>query len=219
MSSENVYSYLKHFLFTIVMATIPTTSKLSASTSSGTYEENKVGYETDLGAEDTNGEIHTDTSTWSVADRKKLQHMTEFHQEYQHVFGEGAFIWTIMKRRISHMNPPMPKAICEEEMQNALLDNSEVITEYMTDAQGNRIKELKPIFIKSEPDREHMHHVDSDDNLPTVPKEKFTQKRVVTVDSYSEFISSDDDPSHDRTIATDNDSSAALGFEEMPCKW
>ena len=69
------------------MATIPTTSKLSASTSSGTDEENKVGYETDLSAEDTNGEIHTDTSTWSVADRKKLQHMTEFHQEYQHVFG------------------------------------------------------------------------------------------------------------------------------------
>ena len=45
MSSENVYSYLRHFLFTIVMATIPTTSKLSASTSSGTDEEHKVGYD------------------------------------------------------------------------------------------------------------------------------------------------------------------------------
>ena len=58
------------------MATIPTTSKLSASSSSGTYEENKIGYETDLSAENTNDEIHADTSTWSTADRKKLQHMT-----------------------------------------------------------------------------------------------------------------------------------------------
>ena len=40
MSRENIY--LKYFLFTIVMATIPTTSKLSASTD----EENRIGYET-----------------------------------------------------------------------------------------------------------------------------------------------------------------------------
>ena len=71
---------------------------------------------TDLSTEDTDIEINTDTSTWSTADKKKLQHMMEFHQGYQHVFGEGASIRTIMKRRISHMNPPMPKAVCEEEM-------------------------------------------------------------------------------------------------------
>ena len=41
------------------------------------------------------------------------------------------------------MNPSMPKAVCEEEMQSAHLDNSEVIIEYITDAQGNRIKKLK----------------------------------------------------------------------------
>ena len=109
MSRVNAYSYLKCFLFTIVMATIPTTS---ASTSSGTDEENRVGYETNLSAENTDDEIHADTTAWSTADRKKLQHMTEFHQEYQHVFGEGASIQTVMKRRMSHMNPPMPKAEC-----------------------------------------------------------------------------------------------------------
>ena len=74
------------------MATIPTISKLSASTSSGTDEENKINYESNLSAEDTDDEIHTDTSTWSTADWKKLQHMTEFHQECQCVFGEGASI-------------------------------------------------------------------------------------------------------------------------------
>ena len=60
-----------------------------------------------------------------------------------------------MKRRISYMNPPMPKSVCEEEMQITHLDNSEVIIEYMTDAHCNKIKKLKPIFIKSEPDREY----------------------------------------------------------------
>ena len=94
------------------MATIPTTSKLSASAD----EENRTGNKTNLSAENTEDEIHTDTSAWSTADKKKLQHMTEFHKEYQHVFREGASIQTIMKGRISHMNPPMPKAVCEEEM-------------------------------------------------------------------------------------------------------
>ena len=107
------------------------------------------------------------------------------------------------------MNPPMPKAVCEEEMQSAQVDNNEVIIEYMTDAQGNKIKKLKPIFIKSEPNREHTYHVDSDDNLPAVPEENFTQKREITVDSYSESISSDDNPSDDRTITVDSNSSVA----------
>ena len=70
------------------MATIPTTSKLLPSTTSGTDEENKINYETNLSAEDTDIEINTDTSAWSTADKKKLQHMMEFHQEYQCVFRE-----------------------------------------------------------------------------------------------------------------------------------
>ena len=59
-------------------------------------------------------------------------------------------------------------------MQSAHLDN-DVIIEYMTNAQGNKTKKLKPIFIKSEPDREYTHHVVSDDDLPAVPEENFTQ--------------------------------------------
>ena len=67
----------------------------------------------------------------------------------------------------------MPKAVCEEEKQNTQVDNNEVVIEYITDSQGNKVKKLKPIFIKSEPDREHTQHVDSDDNLPAVPEENF----------------------------------------------
>ena len=53
------------------------------------------------------------------------------------------------------MNPPMPKSVCKEEMQSTHLDTNEVIIEYITDAHGNKIKKLKPLLIKSEPDREY----------------------------------------------------------------
>ena len=115
------------------------------------------------------------------------------------------------------MNPPIPKSVCEEEMQNANLDTNEVIVEYITDAQGNKVKKLKPLLIKSEPDREYVHHIHSDDNLPAVPEDNFIQKREVTVDSYSETISSNLS-SDDSTITTDSDSSATSSFEETPCK-
>ena len=101
-------------------------------------------------------------------------------------------------------------------MQDANLDTDEVIIEYITDAQGNKVKKLKPLLIKSEPDR-YVHHIHSDDNLPTVPEDNFIQKREVTVDSYSETISSNLS-SDDSTITTDSNSSATSSFEETPCK-
>ena len=104
-------------------------------------------------------------------------------------------------------------------MQSTHLDNSEVIIEYITNAYGNKIKKLKPIFIKSELDREYTHHIESDDDLAAVPEENFTQKREVTIDPYSESISSnEDESSHNRTVTVDSDSSATPAFEEMPCK-
>ena len=195
------------------MDTIPITLHISTS------GDNKTDSNTDLSIVDMEDEIHPDLSTWTPAERKKLQHMTEFHKEYQCVFGEQASLCTIMKCRISHMNPPIPKSVCEEEMQNANLDTNEVIIEYITDAQGNKIKKLKPLLIKSEPDREYTQNIPSDDNLPAVPKENFIQKREVTIDSYSETISSNDESSDDRTITADSDSSATSSFEETPCKW
>ena len=90
----------------------------------------------------------------------------------------------------------------------------------MTNAHGNKIKKLKPIFIKSEPDREYTRHIESDDHLPAVPEENFTQKREVTVGSYSKSTSSNEDDSSDnRTVTVDSDSSATPAFEEMLCKW
>ena len=45
------------------------------------------------------------------------------------------------------------------------------------------------------------------------------QKREVTVDSYSESFSSNDESSDDRAITADSNSSATSSFEETPCKW
>ena len=142
---------------------------------------------------------------WIPTKWKKLQHMVEFHEEYQCVFGEKASIQTIMKNRITHMNPPMPDFVCKEEMQNA--ENS-VIIEYITDAQGRKVKRLKPLLIKSEPDREYTQHIHSDDSLPNVPEDNFMQKREVTVDSYSETISSDSS-SNDRTITAETENTTS----------
>ena len=116
------------------------------------------------------------------------------------------------------MNPPIPKSVCEEEMQNANLDTNEVIIEYITNAHGNKIKNLKPLLIKSKPNRNYVQHIPSDDDLPAIPESNFMQKREVTVDSYSESISSNDESSDDRTITADSDSSAAQSFEDAPCK-
>ena len=80
------------------------------------------------------------------------------------------------------MNLPMPDAICKEEMQSATTEN-DVIIEYITDTQGRKVKKLKPLLIKTEPDREYVEHIHSDDNLPKVPEDNFMQRREVTIDS------------------------------------
>ena len=116
------------------MTTDPITSQITTS------ENNRTESNTDFSIVNTEDEMHTDLTTWTPAEKKKLQHMNEFHEEYQHVFGELASLHTIVKCRISHMNPPIPKSVCEEEMQNANLDTNEVIIEYITDGQGKKLK-------------------------------------------------------------------------------
>ena len=168
---------------------------------------------TDLEEINTDDERATDISKWSDKERKKLQHMTEFHQEYQRVFGDRASLHTIIRKRISHMNPPIPTSVCKEEMQNAETD--EVTVEFITDSKGNRVKRLKPLFIKSEPNKTYIQHIPSDDELPSVPEEQFHQKHEITVDSFSETVSSDDG-SDERMVTTDSDSSEAQDFEDTP---
>ena len=179
-------------------------------------EDNQGSSGTDLSIINTEDEKHIDTTNWTPAKWKKLQHMTEFHEEYQQILGERASICTIMKRRISHMNPLMPDSVCKEEMQNTTIEN-DVIIEYITDAQGRKVKKLKPLLIKTEPDREYIQHIHSDDNLPDVPEDNFIQKREVTVDCYSETISSDSSSDHSTITADHEDSTSSM--EDKTCVW
>ena len=60
---------------------------------------------TDL-EENTEDELTTDISNWSDKERKKLQHMTEFHKEYQRVFGNRVSLCTIIrKENFSYESP------------------------------------------------------------------------------------------------------------------
>ena len=69
-----------------------TTILIALQITTSTDEDNRTDSDTNLSAVDTKDELHTDISTWTPADRKKLQHMIEFHEEYQHVFRERASI-------------------------------------------------------------------------------------------------------------------------------
>ena len=179
-------------------------------------EDNQSSMGTDLSIINTEDEKHIDMTNWTPAKWNKLQHMAKFYEEYQRIFGEKASIHTIMKKRISHMNPPMPDSVCKEEMQNATIEN-DVIIEYITDTQGRKVKKLKPLLIKTEPDREYIQHIHSNDNLPNVPEDNFMQKREVTVDSYNETISSDSSSEDSNITANPEDSTSSM--EDKLCVW
>ena len=61
--------------------------------------------------------------------------------------------------------------------------------------------------------------MNSDENLPHVPEQNFTRERERTLDSYSESISLDDEPSDERTITADSDSSEAAVFGDAMVGW
>ena len=164
------------------MATIPNTTLIPTTPSTSEDTQTSGADVEEINTED---EMNIDISKWSDKERKKWQHMKEFHEEYQKVFGDRASLCTIIRKRIAHMNPPIPHSVCKEEMQDARLDTKEVIIEYITDAHGNKVKKFKPLLIKSEPNRTYVQHIPSDDELPVVSEDKFIQKREITIDSYS----------------------------------
>ena len=80
------------------MTTVPITTPLPISES--TSEDNQTNSDTNLSIVNTEDEMNIDVSGWTEAERKKLQHMTEFHQEYQRVFGKCASLHAIIKREL-----------------------------------------------------------------------------------------------------------------------
>ena len=81
------------FIFNIILCPIAMAFVSNPTPS----EDNQSSLGTDLNIINTEDEMHIDTANWTPAKRKKLQHMSEFHGEYQRIFGEKASIRTIMK--------------------------------------------------------------------------------------------------------------------------
>ena len=63
------------------MVTIPIATAIP--TSESTSEESQTNSYTDLSNINMEDEMNTNVSSWTIVERKKLQHMTEFHKEYQ----------------------------------------------------------------------------------------------------------------------------------------
>ena len=78
------YSYYLYnvinFLFNPVMATIPNTTPIPTSNSTSEDTQTSCTNLSDINTED---EMNTNVSKWTDVERKKLQHMREFHEEYQ----------------------------------------------------------------------------------------------------------------------------------------
>ena len=81
----NIYNVI-FTIYIIAMASNSTASPSEVDTSG-----------TDLSIIPTEDKEQIDTTDWMPAKHKKLQHMKEFHEEYQCVFGEKASIHTITK--------------------------------------------------------------------------------------------------------------------------
>ena len=68
-------------------------------------EDNQSSMGTDLSIINTDNEKHVNTTNWTPAKWKKLQHIAKFHEEYQQIFREKASICTIMKQNVTYEPP------------------------------------------------------------------------------------------------------------------
>ena len=72
-----------NFLICILKCLLLLCSIAMAFVSNSSLSEDKNSSETDLNIINTEDEMCTETANWTPAKWKKLQHMTEFHEEYQ----------------------------------------------------------------------------------------------------------------------------------------
>ena len=73
---NNISVFSNIIFYSIAMTTISNTSPITTS------KDSQNDSETDLN-DNTEDKMQTDTSNWILAEKKKLQHMIEFHTEYQ----------------------------------------------------------------------------------------------------------------------------------------
>ena len=73
---NNISVFSNIIFYSIAMATISNTSPIATSKDSQNNSEKDLN-------DNTEDEMQTDTSNWTLAEKRKLQHMINFHIEYQ----------------------------------------------------------------------------------------------------------------------------------------
>ena len=69
-------------------------------------EENQNSLGTDLSIINTEDEKHIDTTNWTPAKWKKLQHMAEFHEEYkQIIWRKSSNLYYYEKENFTYESP------------------------------------------------------------------------------------------------------------------
>ena len=122
---------------------------------------------------------------------------------------------------MGNMYESMPKEVADQEMKSA---TEEVTIIEMIDAAGNKVKKLKPIFIKSEPDKEYVQKKAPlpEDKLPPVPEHFFQREKCFEQDLLTDQDESNDTRSTEESTVTDVDpaqmekalNSIALGLRQ-----
>ena len=106
MMHQNINQLLDIFLKSLYFILIFCPIAMAFVSNPSPSEDSQSSSGTDLNIINTEDEVHIDTTNWTPAKRKKLQHMTEFHEDYQQIFGEKASIHTIMKKENFTYEPP-----------------------------------------------------------------------------------------------------------------
>ena len=71
---NNISIFSNIIFYSVAMATVLNTSPITTS------EDSQNESETDLN-DNMEDKMQTDTTNWTLAEKKRLQHMTDFHEE------------------------------------------------------------------------------------------------------------------------------------------
>ena len=147
----------------------------------------------------------------------------EFHEDFQKEFGEQGSMRRLIWGIVNDIHPGMPEDDAKEEMKTAEAEEGEVTIVDVVLPDGTTRKRITPIFVKTEPDREHtqFYQPKEADTLPFYD-EQLAHDLIRGPDD-SPFESFDEAAtdssvylSDDEVISVESDSSEAEEFEEKP---
>ena len=165
----------------------------------------------DIIAELTEEELEEGFNKLSISDKIKYNQWVEFYEHNQRTHGIAGTTSQIF-HYISDLNKPaIPTEVAKEELTNVDIDEEQVQIVKMIDKDGKMIKEVKPILIKKEPDREQATKIPFERHLGKII---FTDAERVPlhtppVEYFEEATDDEDYKEDDEVISIESDSTAA----------